>query len=109
MVLTDDIYEKLIYDGLSFQNLAMLSEDILNRSVVMNGLSKAFSMTGWRLGYAASKMTPVIRSMVKLQGQSTSNPTSFAQKGGEAALRGDMSFLDKMKSAFRREAGSSFE
>ena len=100
MVLTDDIYEKLIYDGLSFQNLPMLSEDIRNRSVVMNGLSKAFSMTGWRLGYAASKMTPVIRSMVKLQGQSTSNPTSFAQKGGEAALRGDMSFLDKMKSAF---------
>ena len=100
MILSDDIYEKLLYDELTFYNLAMLSPDILNRSVIMNGLSKAFSMTGWRLGYAGSKMTHVIKAMVKLQGQSTSNPTSFSQKGGEAALVGDMSFLNEMKKSF---------
>ena len=100
IVVSDDIYEKLIYDGLEFYNLPMISELVLERSVIVNGLSKAFSMTGWRLGYAASKMTHIIKAMTKLQGQSTSNPTSFAQKGGETALSGDMSFLEEMKSAF---------
>ena len=100
IIMTDDIYEKLIYDHFTFYNLAMLSSQLLERTVIINGLSKAFSMTGWRLGYAASKMNSVIRAMVKLQGQSTSNPTSFSQKGGEAALKGDMSFLDGMKRAF---------
>ncbi len=100
MIFSDDIYEKLIYDDMKFYNLAMLSDEILSRSIVMNGLSKSFSMTGWRLGYAASKMTHVIKAMIKLQGQSTSNPTSFSQKGGEAALLGNMNFIDKIKGAF---------
>ena len=100
MIMTDDIYEKLVYDDLEFYNPAMLSPQLLERTVVINGFSKAFAMTGWRLGYAASKMTHVIKAMIKLQGQSTSNPTSFSQKGGETALKGDMSFIDEMKKAF---------
>ena len=100
LILSDDIYEKLIYDEFEFYNPAMLSSELLERSILVNGLSKAFSMTGWRLGYAASKMTTVIKAMTKLQGQSTSNPTSFSQKGGEAALKGDMAFLQEMKKAF---------
>ena len=100
LVVTDDIYEKLIYDGYEFYNLGMVSTSILDRCVIINGLSKAFCMTGWRLGYAACKQKEIIKSMEKIQGQSTSNPTSFSQKGGETALSENMDFIDDMKISF---------
>jgi aspartate aminotransferase len=99
-IISDDMYEKIIYDNLDFYNIAMVSAEIAERTIVVNGLSKAYSMTGWRLGYAAAKQTAVIKAVVKLQGQSTSNATSFAQAGGEAALRADQSFVKPMVAAF---------
>lgn len=100
LIVTDDIYEKLIYDDFAFYNLPMAAPELLERSVVINGLSKAYSMTGWRLGYAASKQQAIIKGMITMQGQSTSNATSFAQAGGEAALREDQSCIDDMKKEF---------
>lgn len=100
LVITDDIYEKLIYDDMPFFNLPMVSPALRERSVVVNGMSKAYSMTGWRLGYAASEQTSIIKAMDTIQGQSTSNANSFAQKGGEAALLGDQTCIDEMKNAF---------
>ena len=100
LIVTDDIYEKLIFDNCKFYNLAMISNELAERTVVVNGLSKAYAMTGWRLGYAASKITSIIKAMETMQGQSTSNATSFAQKGAEAALLGPLDFLQNMNKAF---------
>ena len=100
LIVSDDIYEKLMYDGIPFFNLPMVSPALRSRSVIVNGMSKAYAMTGWRLGYAASEQTEIIKAMDTIQGQSTSNANSFAQKGGEAALNGDQSFIEEMKKAF---------
>ena len=100
LVVTDDIYEKLIYEG-TFSNPAMVSEKLRERTVVVNGLSKAYSMTGWRLGYAAGPR-PIIDAMDMIQGQTTSNATSFSQKGGVAALIGDQACIETMKVAFKK-------
>jgi len=100
LVVTDDIYEKLIYEG-EFSNPAMVSEKLRERTVVVNGLSKAYSMTGWRLGYAAGPK-PIIDAMDMIQGQTTSNATSFSQKGGVAALTGDQACIEVMRTAFKK-------
>jgi len=99
-VISDDIYAKLVYDGRKFFNLAMLSEKLRDRVILCDGLSKAFSMTGWRLGYAVSTNVGLIKALEKIQGQSTSNATSFAQYGGVAALNGDLKFIETMNAAF---------
>lgn len=99
-IISDDIYEKIFYDNAKFYNLAMLSPALAERTIIANGVSKAYSMTGWRLGYAAAKQTSVIKAIVTLQGQSTSNATTFAQYGGESALRGDQSCIEEMVAAF---------
>lgn len=85
LIVSDDIYEKLLYVDSPFENLANVAPELAPRTVVVNGFSKAFSMTGWRLGYAAGPK-PLISAMQNIQDQSTSNPTSFAQKAGIAAL-----------------------
>ena len=85
MVLSDEIYEKLIYGDTKFVSFASLSDDAYNRTLTVNGFSKAFSMTGWRLGYTAGPLE-IIKAMGRLQSHMTSNPVSFAQDAAIAAL-----------------------
>ena len=104
LVVTDDIYEKLLYLDRPFQNIANVAPGLQERTVVVNGFSKAFSMTGWRLGYAAGPKE-LIAAMQMIQDQSTSNPASMVQKAGVAALKGPQdelhSELQKMVSEFK--------
>jgi len=99
-VISDDIYEKIIYDGFEFFSIASVSEGLRNRTVVVNGVSKAYAMTGWRIGYAAGP-EEVIAAITKLQSQNTSNPTSIAQKASVEALNGDQAAVAMMVKAFR--------
>jgi len=85
-VVADEIYEKLVYDGLEFGTIAAVHPDMRERTIIVNGMSKAFSMTGWRLGWAAGPRD-VISGMGKIQSHSTSNPTSISQWAGLEALR----------------------
>ncbi|KFE69957.1 pyridoxal phosphate-dependent aminotransferase [Hyalangium minutum] len=99
LIVSDDIYEKLLYQG-QFLNIANVAPELFPRLVVVNGMSKAYSMTGWRLGYAAGPK-PLIAGMQMIQDQSTSNPNSITQKAGVAALKGPTEFLTKMVDEFR--------
>ncbi|HYH97085.1 pyridoxal phosphate-dependent aminotransferase [Hyalangium sp.] len=99
LIISDDIYEKLLYEG-QFLNIANVAADLVPRLVVVNGMSKAYSMTGWRLGYAAGPK-PLISAMQMIQDQSTSNPTSMVQKGALAALKGPTDFIATMVEEFR--------
>jgi aspartate aminotransferase len=98
-VLTDDMYEHLLYDGLKFATPAQVEPGIYDRTLTMNGLSKAYCMTGWRLGYAAGP-EPLIKAMGKLQSQSTSNPTSITQWAGVEALNGPQDFIARNNKVF---------
>jgi aspartate aminotransferase len=91
-VLSDDIYEHLIYDGLKFHTPAEVEPKLMDRTLTMNGLSKAYCMTGWRLGYAGGP-EPLINAMRKLQSQSTSNPCSITQWAAVEALDGPQDFI----------------
>jgi aspartate aminotransferase len=91
-VLTDDMYEHLLYDGLTFFTPAQVEPGLYDRTLTMNGLSKAYCMTGWRLGYAAGPEA-LIKAMCKLQSQSTSNPSSITQWAGVEALNGPQDFI----------------
>lgn len=91
-VVSDEIYEPLTYDGFRHISIASLGPEIKQRTLVVNGFSKAYSMTGWRLGYAAGEKA-LIAAMTTVQDHSTSNATSFAQKGAVAALRGSKETL----------------
>lgn len=99
LILSDDIYEKLIYDGFEFWNPAMLSNELKELTFICNGVSKAYSMTGWRIGYGAGH-PEIIKNMDTIQGQSTSNACSIAQAAAEEALRGDQSCVTEMVKAF---------
>ncbi len=99
-VISDDIYEKILYDGFEFFSIASVSEAMKKRTVVVNGVSKAYAMTGWRIGYAAGP-EEIIAAITKLQSQNTSNPTSIAQKASVEALNGDQSAVAMMVKAFR--------
>lgn len=99
LLLSDEIYEKLTYDGAQFVSVAALSPEINDLTITVNGFSKAFAMTGWRLGYIAAP-EPIAAAIDAIQSHSTSNPTSFAQKGAVAALKGDQSFIGEMLQAF---------
>lgn len=103
-VLTDDIYEKLCFDGRHFVSILDVAPDLKDRTIVVNGLSKAYCMTGWRIGYAAGPRH-VIAAMNVLQGHTTSNANSIAQAAAVAALTGDATFIDRMRETFshRRE------
>jgi aspartate aminotransferase len=98
-VLTDDMYEHLIYDGLKFFTPAQVEPGLYDRTLTMNGLSKAYCMTGWRLGYAAGPVK-LIDAMRKLQSQSTSNPTSITQWAGVEALNGPQDFIARNNAVF---------
>lgn len=99
-VLTDDIYEHLLYDGLTFHTPAQIEPKLYERTLTMNGASKAYSMTGWRIGYAAGPK-PLIKAMAALQGHSTTNPCSISQAAAVAALDGPQDFLKDWVKAFQ--------
>lgn len=99
-IMTDDIYEHLNYDGFEFKTFAQVNPDLYDRTLTINGVSKAYAMTGWRLGYAGGP-TSIIKAMSKLQGQSTSNPCSITQAAAAAALNGDQSFLKEWADIFK--------
>lgn len=98
-IISDEIYEKLVYDGTEFISIASLGKEVKDRTIVVNGLSKSHAMTGWRIGYAAGPKD-IIKAMTNIQSQSTSNPTSIAQKAAVAALTGPQDFISVMHSEF---------
>lgn len=99
LIATDDMYEHIAWGTEPFCNILNVCPDLYDRTIVLNGVSKAYAMTGWRIGYAAGPK-PLIAAMKKVQSQSTSNPTSIAQKAAEAALAGDQSCMAPMVKAF---------
>jgi len=103
-ILSDEIYEKLVYDDTEFVSPASLSKDAYGITITVNGFSKAYAMTGWRLGYLGAP-EPIAKAIDSLQSHSTSGPNSFAQKGGLAALRGSQDCVTDMREEFniRRE------
>ncbi|MCX7673162.1 MAG: pyridoxal phosphate-dependent aminotransferase [Thiobacillaceae bacterium] len=101
LVATDDMYEHIRLTDAPFVNILNACPDLYERTVVLNGVSKAYAMTGWRIGYAAGP-AELIAAMENVQSQSTSNPTSIAQVAAEAALNGDQSCIDPMVAAFRK-------
>jgi len=100
IVISDEIYEKIIYDGFEFTSIAQLP-GMVERTVLVNGLSKAYSMTGWRIGYAAAP-TNLVGAITNIQSQSTSNPVSFVMPAVEEALNGPQGFIDTMVAEFDR-------
>jgi len=101
LAISDDIYEKILYDGLSFANVASANPGMKDLTVVVNGLSKSHAMTGWRIGYAAGP-ADIIAAVTKLQSQNTSNPNSIAQKASVEALNGDQSAAIGMVREFEK-------
>ncbi|MBI5641777.1 MAG: pyridoxal phosphate-dependent aminotransferase [Nitrospirae bacterium] len=98
-VVSDEIYEKLVYDGTEHISIASLGDEIKKRTIVINGLSKSHAMTGWRIGYAAGP-SGIIKAMMNIQSQSTSNPASISQKAAVEALRGPQDFMAGMHREF---------
>jgi aspartate aminotransferase len=100
-VVSDEIYEKLLYDGAEHVSIASLGREIKQRTIVVNGLSKSHAMTGWRVGYTAGSKE-LVKAMTNIQSQSTSNPTSIAQKAALEALTGPQDFIGTMRAEFDR-------
>jgi aspartate aminotransferase len=98
-VISDEIYEKITYDGFQHVSIASLGKDIKGLAITVNGLSKSHAMTGWRIGFTAGPKE-IIGAMTKIQSQSTSNPTSIAQKAAVEALTGNQDFIHGMVSEF---------
>ena len=92
LIMSDEIYEKLVYDGAAHTSVAAFSQSHYDHTIIVHGMAKAYSMTGWRLGYLAAP-EPIAKVIDAIQSHSTSNPTSFAQKGGVAALNGPQDHL----------------
>jgi aspartate aminotransferase len=100
-VISDDIYEKILYDDQPFYTLASLGDQLKELSIVINGVSKTYAMTGWRIGYAAGN-EEIIAAMTKYQSQNTSNPTSIAQKAAVEALNGNQESVAMMLREFQK-------
>ena len=98
-VISDEIYEKIIYDGFEFVSIASLGEEIKKRTIIVHGVAKTYSMTGWRIGFTAGP-EEIVTAMDNIQSQSTSNPNSIAQKASVEALVGPQGEVDKMVKAF---------
>ena len=99
MLLSDDMYEHIVYDGFRFSTIAEVDPRLYPRTLTVNGASKAYAMTGWRIGFAGGP-APIIKAMAKIQSQSTSNPCSIAQAAVVAALNGPQDFLVERNAAF---------
>ncbi|QKR98901.1 pyridoxal phosphate-dependent aminotransferase [Sphingomonas sp. CL5.1] len=100
-IMADDMYEHIVYDDFRFTTIAEVCPSLYERTLTVNGCSKAYAMTGWRIGFAAGAPW-LIKAMAKLQSQSTSNPCSIAQAAATAALNGDQSFLAERNAAFQK-------
>ncbi len=98
-VATDDMYEKILFDGKRFATFAQVNPDLKDRTITLNGVSKAYCMTGWRIGFCAGPRH-LIKAMAKIQSQSTSNPSSVSQKAALAALTGPTDALEEMVRAY---------
>ena len=101
LVISDDIYERLLYDGLVFSNIAQVVPELKARTIIVNGVSKTFAMTGWRIGYACGPKE-LMAAMTKMQSQSTSNATSIAQKASVEALNGPQEAVAAMVLEFEK-------
>jgi aspartate aminotransferase len=108
LILSDEIYEKLTYDGTEHISIASLSPDVYNLTITINGFSKAYSMTGWRLGYLGAP-DAIAKAIDSIQSHSTSNPCSFAQKGGLAALKGTQEPVEDMRAEFEGRRNYMFD
>ena len=100
-VMSDDMYEHLVYDGFEFSTPAQVEPALFDRTLTCNGVSKAYAMTGWRIGYAGGPKE-LIKAIAKIQGQSTSNPSSISQAAALEALNGDQSFLIERNNEFAK-------
>ena len=100
-IMTDDMYEHIVYDGFEFSTIAQVEPGLYDRTLTMNGLSKAYCMTGWRLGYVAGN-ADLVKAINKLNSQSTTSPATFVQWAGIAALDGDHGFIAKNNDVFRQ-------
>lgn len=100
MILTDDIYEHILYDGREFATIAEVEPRLFDRTLTLNGASKSYAMTGWRIGYAGGP-APLIAAMAKVMSQSTTNPCSISQWAAVAALNGAHGFLAERNAAFK--------
>jgi aspartate aminotransferase len=100
-VMADDMYEKITYDNFVFATAAQVEPGLYERTLTVNGVSKAYAMTGWRIGYAGGPVE-LIKAMAKIQSQSTSNPTSISQAAAVEALNGDQDFLAPRNAAFKK-------
>ena len=109
VILSDEIYEKLIFDGFKHYSIASLDPEIARRTVVINGHSKAYAMTGWRLGYAACPDKELAKAVGGIQSHSTSNPTSFAQAGGVLALQKGEDDAAQMCRSYEKRRNLLFE
>jgi aspartate aminotransferase len=101
LIISDEIYEKIVYDGITHTPVVTLGDEVKKFTILVNGVSKSYSMTGWRIGYAAGDKR-IIEAMSKLQGQSTSNPTSISQKAAIEALNGPQEEVKRMAKEFER-------
>lgn len=101
LIISDDIYEGIIFDNMKFSNWAMISDEFKKNTVILNGVSKTYSMTGWRIGYVAADAS-IIKKMEVYQSQQTSNPCTISQWASVEALNGNQSFLKEMVDAFSR-------
>ncbi len=101
LAISDDIYESIVYGNYKFNNIANVSNDMYKKTIVLNGVSKTYAMTGWRIGYMAGNEN-IIKKVETLQGQSTSNPSSISQYAAIEALSGDQSVVSEMVKAFDR-------
>jgi len=101
IIATDDMYEHILWEGTPFKNILNMCPGLYDQTMVLNGVSKAYSMTGWRIGYAAGP-EKLIQKMKTIQSQSTSNPTSISQHASLAALTGDQTFISDMVKTFKQ-------
>ena len=99
-IISDEIYENLVYDGFQADSIASLSRETQERTIVVNGVSKSYAMTGWRIGYLAAP-APVARAISSFQSHTTSNPTTISQYAALAALTGDQAVVEEMRKAFQ--------
>ena len=108
LVVSDEIYEKILYDGAKQVSIGSLGSDIFARTVISNGFAKAYSMTGWRIGYLAGPVD-LIKATINIQSHSTSNVCTFAQYGAIAALEGSQDCVEEMRQAFAKRREVMFE
>jgi aspartate aminotransferase len=99
LVISDDIYRQLVYGDAEYVSIASINAEVAKRTILVDGVSKTYAMTGWRIGYTAGPL-PLIKAMAKIQGQSTSNPTNLAQTATLAALTGPQDCVGTMRKAF---------